>query len=159
MTADPIDTWLGPDNGHVVSVDDNPKASGDSRRDDPSRDPLGTVRLFAGPPRDDSGLAIRWRGPADTIEQYPWLLLGSDGPQKLSNETLQGYPRVGLGFRSAVDAPPIRLQALRIPGDRYILVFSPVTDPALFEGVDMARLRDHLGAAAVLALEFPVEVL
>lgn len=159
MTVDPIGTWLGPDNGHAVSMDEPPKSRGDNRPDDPSRDPVGTVRLYSIDLRDDAGLAIRWSDPADTIEQHPWLILGSDGPQKLSNDTVRGYPRVRLGARADDDIPAIRLQALRLPGDRYLLVFDNVTDPSVFDGVNMDQVRDKLGAVGALFLAVPIEVL
>jgi hypothetical protein len=59
---------------------------------DPANAPLGTIVVF---PRwqDEhhaTGIAIRWAPPYDMDEQRPWLILGSDGPQKLDHDAVEG---------------------------------------------------------------------
>jgi hypothetical protein len=59
---------------------------------DPAAAPLGTTVVFPVfqdecHPRD---IAIRWAPTYDRDEKYPWLIVGSDGPQRLSNETVEG---------------------------------------------------------------------
>jgi hypothetical protein len=58
---------------------------------DPAAAPLGTTVVFPAVqdghhPRD---IAIRWAHAYDRDEN-PWLILGSDGPQRLSNEAVSG---------------------------------------------------------------------
>lgn len=59
---------------------------------DPSAAPLGTTVMF---PRwqdvhHPTDIAIRWASVHDTAEQRPWLILGSEGPQKLDHEAVEG---------------------------------------------------------------------
>jgi hypothetical protein len=66
--------------------------------DDPAADPLGTVRVF---PRWQDRyhareLAIRWSPRIDLDEPLPWLILGSEGPQKLSNDSVRECERLPL---------------------------------------------------------------
>lgn len=35
-------------------------------------------------------IAIRWAPVNDMDEQYPWLILGSEGPQRLDHDAVQG---------------------------------------------------------------------
>lgn len=65
---------------------------------DPSTDPVGTVRDF---PRYEepsystysAHCAVRWTDDRD--EEYPWLLLGSEGPQRLSHDAVEGCRVIG----------------------------------------------------------------
>ena len=156
--ADPITSWLGtPDLGNPPVEEPQPKAI----NDDPSRDPVGAVRLFDTSLRDDTGLAIRWRDPADTTEPYPWLILGSDGPQKLSNDSVRDCARVGVvpTRGDGVTTTMPRLQVLWLPGERYALVFDNITDQTVFDSLDIGETCRSLGAVTALFLQFPVEVL
>lgn len=58
--------------------------------DNPEWAPVGAVRVW---PRwqdehHETGGAIRWT--LDPDEQYPWLLLDSDGPQRLDHDAVRG---------------------------------------------------------------------
>lgn len=59
---------------------------------DPASAPLGTIVVF--PAEQDEHhvreIAIRWAQPYDRDEEYPWIILGSDGPQRLSNDVVDG---------------------------------------------------------------------
>lgn len=59
---------------------------------DPADAPLGTTVVFPRwqdqhHPRE---IAIRWAPPFDLDEQHPWLIVGSDGPQVLGNDSVAG---------------------------------------------------------------------
>ncbi|GAA3877977.1 hypothetical protein GCM10022243_48350 [Saccharothrix violaceirubra] len=59
---------------------------------DPESAPLGTTLLF--PEQQDEHhwpeIAIRWSPPGASDEPYPWLIVGSEGPQKLSHDVVVG---------------------------------------------------------------------
>lgn len=59
---------------------------------DPVIAPLGTAVVFPRwqdehHPRE---IAIRWAPVHDIDEQYPWLIVGSEGPQRLDHDSVQG---------------------------------------------------------------------
>lgn len=59
---------------------------------DPVNAPLGTTVVFPRwqdqhHPRE---IAIRWAPPHDIDEQYPWLIIGSEGPQRLDHDCVAG---------------------------------------------------------------------
>jgi hypothetical protein len=69
-----------------------PAKPNDNPLTDPTNAPLGTIVVF---PRWQDGhhptdIAIRWAPPYDIDEQYPWLILGSEGPQQLGNDSVEG---------------------------------------------------------------------
>lgn len=64
--------------------------------DYPASDPVGTVRVFPrwqdeNHPRE---FAIRWCSSIDRDEKYPWLILESEGPQRLTNASVEGCERI-----------------------------------------------------------------
>jgi hypothetical protein len=59
---------------------------------DPTNAPLGTTVVFPRwqdkhHPRE---IAIRWAPPFERDEQHPWLIVGSEGPQVLANDSVAG---------------------------------------------------------------------
>jgi hypothetical protein len=54
--------------------------------------PIGTTVVF--PAVQDEHhprqIAIRWAPPWDLDEECPWLIMGSEGPQRLSNDVVEG---------------------------------------------------------------------
>lgn len=75
-----------------------PVAPSSAATDDPATDPVGTVRVF---PRwqdehHERQYAIRWLKPIDRDELRPWLLLDSEGPQRLDNDAVRDCERIGV---------------------------------------------------------------
>lgn len=59
---------------------------------DPQDAPVGTTVLWPARHSDAHPLpevVIRWSSPLDDREPYPWLILGSEGPQRLSHESVR----------------------------------------------------------------------
>jgi hypothetical protein len=57
----------------------------------PQDAPVGTVVLWPAHQDDTYRLpevVIRWASAHDVDEQCPWLILGSDGPQRLSHDSV-----------------------------------------------------------------------
>lgn len=53
--------------------------------------PVGAVCVFPAPDRDAGvvrEIAVKWAPPFDRDEPYPWIILGSEGPQRLSNDSV-----------------------------------------------------------------------
>jgi hypothetical protein len=107
VTYDALVQTLG-DNGrvsYVISEDDtevsfvlrDATVELVGRADDPSKDPIGTMRCLP----DDDGqrassasigdLVIKW----DSTDENPWAWFRWDGPQLLSNETVTDWPVIG----------------------------------------------------------------
>lgn len=76
-----------------------------SVKGDPTTDPIGTVRDMRDPHSpiaDDDPIAhveryaIKWCSPLNRDEEHPWLILDSDGPQRMPNDLMDRYPVVPL---------------------------------------------------------------
>lgn len=80
--------------------------------DDPANDPVGTVRLYC---PETGEYALRWCSPIDRDEELPWLILDSEGPQKLSNTSLIGRERVSMEQAMTSLNPPAPIEPLVTP--------------------------------------------
>lgn len=76
-----------------------------SVKGDPASDPVGTARDMRDPhcPIPDSDpiahvqrYAIKWRPPEDRDETHPWVILDSEGPQRMPNDLMDIYPVIPL---------------------------------------------------------------
>jgi hypothetical protein len=74
---------------------------------DPQAAPVGTVVLWPAHQSDAHPLpevVIRWSSTLDDLEPYPWLILGSEGPQRLSHDSVRDCTVL---YVSAADAVAI----------------------------------------------------
>lgn len=76
-----------------------------SVKGDPATDPVGTARDMRDPhspiPDDDpiaqiGRYAIKWCPPQNRDESDPWVILDSEGPQRMPNDLMDRYPIVPL---------------------------------------------------------------
>lgn len=63
---------------------------------DPTNAPLGTIVVFSEDGLHPTHIAIRWVHPNNKDERLPWLILGSDGPQRLDHDAVEGCQVVNI---------------------------------------------------------------